>query len=696
MAKRKGYSPNQPPLFITATSDWVAPAIESLPPWGAFPRVGLDCETRDPDLKTLGTGGGRRRGSYLVGVSIAFPGGLSYYLPMRHEGGGNLDPDRVLAYLRGEAARYTGEIVGANLPYDLDFLASSGITFPRVSFFRDVQVADPLINELHMSYSLENIAGRWGLPGKDETLLRQAAADFNIDPKADLWRLPARFVGPYAEADAARPLEILAAQEREIEAQGIRGIFDLESRLLPVLLKARRRGVRVDFDRLGRIERWSIAKEAGYLQEIKSRTGIQLGLGDVWKPEAIKPIMTYLGVTLDKTATGKDRLDRDALEHVDHPAASAIVAARKVNKLRTTFAASVRDHAIGDRIHCTFNQLKKERDDGSGDAGAAFGRLSCEHPNLQQQPARDEFAPMWRAIYLPEEGQLWASNDYSQQEPRMAIHYACLSRSLIGEDAWRKAIDARDKYRTDPNTDNHQMMADMANIKRKAAKGIYLGLTYGMGGAKTCRQLGLPTEWQIRADSLLISKAGERLRWGSTVATPDGYLMTVGEVYGVDTPQGSYLETLGGLPFEGAGEEGRALLKTFDEKVPFLRKMSKACTDRAKKVGYITTLSGRRCRFPKDSRGNYDWLHKALNRLVQGSSADQTKTAMIELDRAGFDIIIQVHDEIALSVTGMEEARAAANVMETCVPLELPSKADVEVGKSWGHSMSPNLGGLDV
>lgn len=115
--------------------------------------------------------------------------------------------------------------------------------------------------------------------------------------------------------------------------------------------------------------------------------------------------------------------------------------------------------------------------------------------------------------------------------------------------------------------------------------------------------------------------------------------------------------------------------------------MAKACEARAKAVGYITTLSGRRCRFPTDEHGNFDWTHKGLNRLIQGASADQTKQAMVALDEAGLDMMIQVHDEIAFSVEDQKEAHAAAEIMRTCTPLELPSKVDVEIGRSWGHSM---------
>jgi DNA polymerase I-like protein with 3'-5' exonuclease and polymerase domains len=653
----------QSTLFTTVDSDWVAPDLTKLPSWLGAKRVAVDCETRDPDLKALGPGAGRRPNSYITGISFAIEDGPGGYLPIRHDGGGNLPLEGVLKYLRDQAAIFTGDLVGANLPYDLDYLAGDDIEFKSVRFFRDIQIADPLICELHDSYSMQAIAERWGLPGKDETLLKAAAADYKIDPKADMWMLPAKFVGPYAEEDTRLPLAILRRQERDIDDQNLWGVYDLESKLLPVLTHLRRRGVRIDLNRLDFIEQWALGKERAALEQVHALTGHKIAVGDVWKADAIAPALTKIGVKLNKTSTGKPQIDKFLLASLKHPAAEALERARKVNKLRTTFGASVRNHMTPDgRLHCTFNQLRRQKDDESdGTAGAAFGRLSCEHPNLQQQPARDEFAMMWRAIYLPEEGQQWASNDYSQQEPRMAVHYACLSKHLIGYPAWLSAIEARDKYRNDPNTDNHQMMADMAHIKRKAAKDIYLGLSYGMGGAKLCRQLGLPTMMAVR---------GPR-----------------GQLFNIDTPEGQRLAAEGARRFEAAGPEGQQLLDAFDAKVPFVKKMAKACESRAKSVGYITTLSGRRCRFPKDHDGNFDWTHKALNRLIQGASADQTKMAMVACYEAGLDIIIQVHDEIAFSVDSQQEAQNAAQIMRECVPLELPSKVDVEMGNSWGHSM---------
>lgn len=655
----------QQPLFTTVSSDWVAPDLSTLPSWEGAKRVAIDCETRDPDLRKLGPGAGRRPNSYITGISFAIEDGPGGYLPIRHEGGGNLPLEGVLAYLRAQAKVFTGDLVGANLPYDLDFLAGDGIEFERVRYPRDIQIADPLICELHDSYSMQAIAERWGFHGKDEALLRAAAVDYGIDPKKDMWMLPAKFVGKYAEEDTRLPLNILRRQEREIDEQNLWDVYNLESKLLPILTGLRRRGVRIDCDRLDMIECWALEKETEALAQVKHLTGIAVRVGDVWKPETIAPALEHIGIKLNKTSQGKPNIDKELLGSIDHPVAGLLERARKVNKLRTTFASSVRDHMVNGRLHGTFNQLRRQKDDESdGTAGAAYGRLSSEHPNLQQQPARDEFAMMWRAIYLPEEGQHWASNDYSQQEPRMAVHYACLAKDLIGHQAWMSAIEARDKYRNDPNTDNHQMMADMAGIKRKDAKEIYLGLSYGMGGAKMCRKLGLPTMMAVRG--------------------PRGVL------YDATSPEGRRLVAEGARRFEAAGPEGQALLDTFDHKVPFIKKLAKACEARAKAVGYITTLSGRRCRFPKDKDGNYDWTHKGLNRLIQGSSADQTKMAMVACAEAGLDIIIQVHDEIAFSVHDMKEAAEAAHIMRTCTPLELPSKVDVEIGDSWGESMGWN------
>jgi DNA polymerase I-like protein with 3'-5' exonuclease and polymerase domains len=624
----------QMPLF-RPEGKWIPTPVSALPSWKGAKRIGIDSETKDPRITDLGPG--VRRDGKIAGVSFAIEDGPDFYLPVAHLGGDNLSSQDVFSYLQDQAKDFDGDIGGMNLGYDLDFLNEANVYFPKVKFFRDVQIADPLIDELQNSYALQAIAERWGLPGKDETELRNAALMAGIkekDIKKCLWQLPARYVAAYACHDARLPLQILRKQEKVIEEQGLWDIYNLESRVLPVLVKMRRKGVRIDMDKLEGVERWSLYEETEALKKVQDLTGICIPIGGVWKAKLLAPVLTHIGIKVGTTAKGAPNIDKVVLDNIDHPAAEALLWARKTNKLRTTFAQSIRDHMVKGRIHCVFNQLAREDEDGHGVKGARYGRLSSEHPNMQQQPARDEFAKRWRSIYVPEEGAEWASMDYSQQEPRVLTHYAVLSNCT-------KAEAAAKKYREDPNTDNHQMMADLTGLKRSYAKIVYLGLCYGMGGAKLSRDLKLPTKTMTHRHS--------------------------------------------GRVMEVAGDEAQEILDKFNSEAPFVRELAKRCEEVAQQRGYIITVGGRRCRFPKDNLGNFDWCHKALNRLIQGSSADQTKKAMVDADAAGHMLQLQVHDELDTSVAGERQANEIAEIMRTCTPLQVPSKVDVEIGPSWGE-----------
>jgi DNA polymerase I-like protein with 3'-5' exonuclease and polymerase domains len=261
---------------------------------------------------------------------------------------------------------------------------------------------------------------------------------------------------------------------------------------------------------------------------------------------------------------------------------------------------------------------------------------------MQQMPARDEeLGPLWRSIFIPDEGKLWASMDFSSQEPRCTIHYAVKAQC-------QGAQEMAERFRNDPRTDLHQATADLCAIKRKDAKTIFLGLCYSMGGAKLCRSLGLPT-------TTTFSK-----RQGKTI--------------------------------EIAGEAGQAIIDKFHQMVPFVKELTEKVRTKAALRGYIHTLGGRRCRFPIDKDKSTDhhieYLHlqKGLNKLIQSSSADQTKTAMVEIDRAGLPMQLQVHDEICTSVKDRKQAEQIAEIMAHCITLEIPSVVDVEIGPSWGDA----------
>lgn len=605
-------------------AQWTAAPVSTMPSWRDAKRVSIDLETWDPTLKELGPG--PRRFGVIVGIAFAIEDGPAHYLPILHSGG-NLNVTHVLQYLKDQAAVFKGEIVGANLSYDLDFLNCAGIWFGNARF-RDVLIADPLICELHPSYSLQSVATRWGFDGKNEIALRQAALLRGIDPKSSMNQLPAHAVAEYAICDAMLPLQILRKQEKAIESQDLRGVFDMESDLLPVLVKMRHRGVKISEKRLDEIDGWALEQEAEACRFIRDKTSVPIGVGDVWQPIIIGRVLDKIGIP-DPAS-----YDKETLTELDHPVTDNLVWARKVNKLRTTFVESIKNHMTNGRIHCVFNQLAREDDSGKGIKGARWGRMSSEHPNLQQQPARDEFSARWRSIYMPDGEGLWASADYSQQEPRMVTHYAVSAKCSRAEDAAKR-------YREDPKCDNHQMMADLTGLPRKQAKNIYLGLCYGMGGGKLAASLGLP----------VVPKS-----------------------------------TASGKRYMAAGPEAQAILDKFNAQAPFVKELAERCRDLAQTRGYVKTLSGRRCRFPVGPEGKFDFCQNAMNRLVQGSAADQTKMAMVAADKAGYRLQLQVHDELDLTVETREEAERLAVIMRECVELSVPSRVDVEMGASWGEA----------
>jgi len=653
---------NLPPF--TPRSGWTPPQLGSLPSWAEAKRVCVDLETRDPQLTKLGPG--VRRDGYVIGVGFAIEDGPAAYLPIRHANGVNLDPVQVWNYIRDQAKVFKGDLCGANLPYDLDYCEENGVSF-RPRRHKDIGVAEPLLDELQYSYGLDAIAERRGIPGKDETHMRAAAAAWGVDPKKGMWELPPEHVGAYAEQDCRLPMQLLRRQEREIYDQGLEAVWDMESRLLPVLLKMRRRGIRVDFERLAEIEEWSIGRETSALAKLTHMTGIGLDLSDTTKTAALVPLLLAQGLTIPQTApttkfpSGQNSVKNDWLRTLDNDVAREILVAKKFNKLRNTFVKSIRTHAIGDRIHCTFKQMIGESDSADGDdSGARYGRLACKDPNLQQQPARDpEIGPMWRSIYIADEGGQMAVHDYSQQEPRCAVAYAEQLRLP-------RAFEMAERYRNDPTADNHDMMATLINPnwpnlkgkiakeERGAAKVIFLGLSYGMGPGKLARSLGLPTAWK-------------------EFTNDDGEL----------------------IKYLGAGEEAQALLDRFRTGVPFVKLLMKAAEKKAKQRGYIITKGGRRCRFKKiwnaeKRRWEYEDAHKAGNRAVQGSSGDQTREAMVNADEAGIRLQLQVHDELTHTIWSPEESLLCREIMEAALPMSVPAKVDIETGPNWGDIAEPD------
>ena len=611
------------------SSEWLPP--QNFPDLSEAKEIAIDLETCDPNMEKFGPGWPRKDG-FIVGYAIAVDGWCGYY-PIAHEGGGNLDK-RIVEMWIADILKLPCPKIMHNAAYDLGWLMASG--FEVNGDIIDTMIAAGLVDENRFSYALNSLGFDMLKEVKSEEALKKAAADFGVHPKKELWKLPAMYVGAYGEQDAALTLKLWHHLQVLMRQEEVESIFELERELLPVLVGMTYKGIRFDRDKAERLIEELRDNEKKLIKNINKEAGVPV---DIWAAASIAKAFDELGIEYPRTEKGAPSFTRSFLEGCDHKVAKAIVAAREVNKTHNTFLQPYLDASEADgRIHSHINQL---RGDGGG---TVTGRLSMAQPNLQQVPARHPVTgPMVRGLFLPEEGELWAANDFSSQEPRLLVHYA----SLLQLDGAEKMATA---YREDPDTDFHQMVADMAGITRKQAKTIGLGLMYGMGKRKLSEQLDLSLE------------------------------------------------------------EASELIQTFHDRVPFLRGTVHSVQKKIEHPasgGAIRTLLGRKCRFPlwepqqwginkalpyEEAYAKYGarikraMTYKGLNRLIQGSAADQTKAAMLAVHKAGFNLMLQVHDEVALSVKTREEAEEAAQLMREAVELDVPSKVDVEIGETWGSA----------
>ena len=589
--------------------------------------IAIDLETNDPHLKQLGSGNVTGRG-HIAGVAVAVEGWSGYY-PIHHEQGGNMDKKLVLTWLQDILNQENTTFIFHNAMYDVCWLRSAGLTIkgPIV----DTMIAASLIDENRMSYQLNSLAKYYVGLGKDEKVLVEAAKEYGLDPKADMWRMPAMFVGQYAERDAESTLKLWQTLKRELYNQELMDVFTLETDLFPCLVDMRFKGVRVDLEKSQKIKLNLIKREETLIKKIKDLTGVDV---EIMAARSIAKAFDKLKLPYDRTAKSNEpSFTKNFLQNHPHELPQAIAEARELNKAHTTFIDSITKHAVNGRIHADINQIRSDA------GGTVTGRFSMSNPNLQQIPARHpELGPMIRSIFIPEEKTKWGSFDYSQQEPRILVHYAKL-QNLTGVDEIVDAYNAGD-------ADFHQVVADMAGIERKQAKTINLGLMYGMGKNKLMAELGLMKESAEKLIRQYHSKAPfvkQLMDNVSRKANDRGKIRTLG---------------------------GRACHFDLWQPVQF---------------GVFKPLPLEQARKEYDEPLKRAFTYKALNKLIQGSAADMTKKSMVALYENGIIPHIQIHDEVDISVESDEKAEKIINIMESAVELQVPNKVDYEKGDNWGE-----------
>jgi DNA polymerase-1 len=634
------------------------------PNLSAATAISFDVEVKETDW-SHGPGWSRGPRGHICGFSVGARdrnGNLGkWYFPVRHElePDYNLDPNKSFDWLREILQTPNVPKVGANLLYDIGWLTEERINVQGQLF--DVQFAEALIDETART-ALENIAGKYVGVGKETSALYTWLAlayggDANDTQRANIFRSPPKLAGPYGEADAELPLRILDAQWPILVSQGLTDLFRMECALIPLLVRMRSQGVRIDVPYCERL----YGEIAGDIRQLETQLFEQTGVrANVDSADDVAKVFDAVGIEYPRTdptksfPDGRPSFRKEYMKALLHPIADLVNLIREYKKSRGTFLKNylLEGHVNG-IIHCQFHPLRND------DGGAKTGRFSSSDPNLQNIPIRTPVGKKIRKAFVPFADHLdWWKIDYSQIEYRMLAHFA--TGFTPQEQAAAKAL--VDAYNNDPSTDYHKLVQDnivrLINklIDRRPLKNINFGLIYG------------------QSEKSLAYKAGF------------------------------------------TAEEAKVFFPDYHAGSPYVRSTMKAIGDEVQMHGFITTIAGRRCRFDLwepagfGMRGTalpYEaallhygpqirraYEYRGVNYKLQGSAADVIKRAMVAAYESGvMDVIgiplVQVHDELGFSRIDNSpqqlEAYAYLNhILENTTPCRVPIKTDAKGGNTWG------------
>jgi len=622
--------------------------------------IAIDLETYDPNLKTKGSGAIRKDG-FVTGIAIATKK-QTLYFPIAHNMTDNLNTPKTWKFLNEKVFKNKGlRKIFHNAMYDVCWIRSATGEMPQGSLL-DTMIAASVIDETRMKYSLDSISKDYLKESKYKYDLTAKVLDWSSgtikDPMANMHKLPYHLVKDYAEQDVNLTLKLWE-------------LFD-KKYLDEVLVDMKFKGVKIDVEKAKVLGKWLDKRRDNLLKIIKKHTGIDV---QIWAASSIKNLLDHQKITDYKKTpkSGLPQLPKDYLKTHKNRFLRMIVKTRECDKGKNTFVEGLLDFVHKGRIHADINQIRSDQ------GGTVTGRFSMSNPNLQQIPAKGNLGRRMRELFIPDDGCVWGSFDYSQQEPRLVVHYA-LKTYIYSDDEKEiplnliQSLEKLEEAYKEKDVDFHQTVADMADIPRTTAKTINLGLFYGMGKIKLQKELKLDRDAATK------------------------------------------------------------LFNTYHIKAPFVRQLSQDLIQFAEEHKLLFTLEDRFCRFNKWETRNREWnnkinryepvpiltkenaekefkvelldkfkdhiadnymkdfdsyykpafTYKALNRLIQGSAADMTKRAMVNLYEKGILPQIQIHDELCLSIKNDKEAAMVKDIMKTAIPLIVDNKVNYKKGKNWG------------
>jgi DNA polymerase I-like protein with 3'-5' exonuclease and polymerase domains len=652
--------------------------------------VAVDLETYDPNLKTKGSGAVRKDG-FVCGIAIATKN-QTLYFPIAHNMTDNLNTKETWNYLNEKVFKNKGlRKVFHNAMYDVCWIRSA--TGDKLQGqLLDTMIAASVIDETRMRYSLDSISKDYLNETKYKYDLATKVLDWSNgtikDPMTNMHKLPYHLVKDYAEQDVNLTLklwelfdtkhldEVLYTKYNEegnlVEEKTCRKIFELETKLFPCLVDMKFKGVKIDVEKAKIFGKWLDKRRVNLIKLIKDRTSVDV---QIWAASSIKKLLDNQEITDYKKTpkSGLPQLPKDYLKTHKNRFLRMIVIARECDKVKNTFVEGLLGFVHNGRIHADINQIRSDQ------GGTVTGRFSMSNPNLQQIPAKGYYGKRMRELFIPDEGCTWGSFDYSQQEPRLVVHYAL--KTYIDSNETEIPLNLIESLKTieeaykEKDVDFHQTVADMANIPRITAKTINLGLFYGMGKMKLQKELELDREAATKLFNTYHAKAPFVRRLSQDLiqfAEEHKLLFTLEDRFCRFNK------------WETRDREWNNTTNRYDP-VPILTKEG---AKKEFKAAVVDTYKDGK--IPKDYMKNFDkhykpaFTYKALNRLIQGSAADMTKKAMVNLYEKGILPQIQIHDELCISIKNDKEALVVKKIMETSIPLKITNKVTYKRGENWG------------
>jgi DNA polymerase-1 len=571
----------------------------------AQPSVCFDTETTgtDPLLAEL------------VGMSFAFDEGEAFYIPVSSN---REEAQRQVNFFKPFFENENIEKVGQNLKYDMLELRNYGIEVKGKLF--DTMIAHYLLNpelrhgmdymaETFLKYKTIHIDELIGPKGKNQLNMR------DIDPQ---------IVCEYAAEDADITLKLKNVLEKKIHENNLDNLlYEVECPLIYVLADMEWTGVRLDLKALEELSKQLTEELSTIEHEIVQMAGIDFNVNS---PKQIGEILFDRMKIVEKpkkTKTGQYSTNEEELEKLrgKHPIIDKILEQRGIKKLLSTYIDAFPQliNPRSGKIHTSFNQTV-----------AATGRLSSTNPNLQNIPVRDERGKEMRKVFIPDEGCVFASSDYSQIELRIMAHLSA-DKNMV-----EAFMHDQDIHAATASKIYHVPIEEVTADMRRKAKTANFGIIYGI------TPFGL-------SERLSISRSEAK-------QLIDEYFETFPDVK-----------------------------RYMDESIATARTKGYVETIFGRKR-YLPDINSRNANVRGFAERN------AINAPIQGSAADIIKVAMIKIhnrfakEKLKSKMILQVHDELDFNVVEDEldaVRKIVVEEMEHACKLIVPLKTDFGYGKNW-------------